>query len=122
MCYGNALFKMHSGKLDKDLKYCKGDIKQHFIYTHTYIHTHTHTHTHIHRHAHRHAHTHTRAHTHTCTRAHAHTRTRAHAHTHTHTYTVDCKRWEDIVKDGKGWPPNFQPISGRRRCDFPVLK
>ena len=22
----------------------------------------------------------------------------------------------------KGWPPNFQPISGRRRCDFPVLQ
>ena len=69
---------------------------------------------------------HTPTHTHTGmhTRTLAHIRTRAHAHTrtHAHTYTVDCKRWEDIVKDGKGWPPNFQPISGRRRCDFPVLK
>ena len=27
------MFKMHSGKLDKDLTYYKGDIKQHFIYT-----------------------------------------------------------------------------------------
>ena len=77
MCYGNAMFKMHSGKLDKDLTYCKGDIKQHFIYTHTYIHTHTRTYTG----------THTRAHTHTCTRAHPHTRTRAHAHTHTHIHS-----------------------------------
>ena len=30
MCYGNAMFKMHSGNLDKDLTYCKGVIKPNF--------------------------------------------------------------------------------------------
>ena len=30
MCYGNAMFKMHSGKLYKDLTYCKGVVKQIF--------------------------------------------------------------------------------------------
>ena len=33
MCYGNAMFKMHSGKLDKHLTYCKGVIKPNFSYT-----------------------------------------------------------------------------------------
>ena len=27
------MFKMHSGKLDKDLTYCKGVIKPNFTYT-----------------------------------------------------------------------------------------
>ena len=36
---------------------------------------------------------------------------------------MDCKEWEDIVRGGgNGWPPNFQPISGMRKCDFPVLQ
>ena len=30
MCYGNAMFKMHSGNLGKDLTYCKGVIKPNF--------------------------------------------------------------------------------------------
>ena len=87
-----------------------------YIYTRTYTHTlarmHTHTHTHLH------------------TRAHARTHARTHAR-------VDGKEWEGIiiiiiiiklychiqrVRDGKGWPPNIQSISGRRRCDFPVLQ
>ena len=89
-----------------------------YKHTHARARTHTHTNTHIHTHTHTHTYsgTHTRTLAHTCTRAHARSRT------HAHTYTVDCKRWEDIVKVGKGWPPNLQPISGRRRCDFPVLK
>ena len=95
-------------------------------HTRARAHTHTHKHTYIHTHAHTQARTHARtlAHTHTHILRHAHTHTCAHARsrTHAHTYTVDCKRWEDIVKVGKGWPPNLQPISGRRRCDFPVLK
>ena len=27
MCYGNAMFKMHSGKLDKNLTNCKGVVE-----------------------------------------------------------------------------------------------
>ena len=37
MCYGNAMFKMVSGKLDKDLTYCKGVIKPNFTYTYVII-------------------------------------------------------------------------------------
>ena len=36
MCYGNAMFKMHSGKIDKGLTYCKGVIKQNY-FTYTYV-------------------------------------------------------------------------------------
>ena len=35
---------------------------------------------------------------------------------------IGGKGWEGIVRDCKGWPPNFQPISGMRRCDFPVFQ
>ena len=31
------MFKMHSGKLDKDLTYCKGVIKPNFTYTYVII-------------------------------------------------------------------------------------
>ena len=49
-------------------------------------------------------------------------RARARTRTRTRTRTrIDVKGWEDIERDGKGWPPNFQPIWGRRRCDSPVL-
>ena len=75
------------------------------------------------KHPHTHPYIHTHAHTHARTHARAHARTHARTHTHTHTHTrIDGKGWEGIVRDGKGWPPNFQPISGRRRCDFPVLQ